>query len=100
MKGTMMIEIEKYTIFSDNKITLQELSKDDSDKANVKYMTNSQIMAVDFNYKSTSGHKYSNITTKTVRKLRGRGADARNLLLGRTFQVNHMGGDSNVSREK
>ena len=43
-----MIEIDKYTIFSENRETLQELSKDDSDKNNVKYMTDSKTMAVDF----------------------------------------------------
>ena len=53
MKGTMMIEIDKYTIFSSNKMTLQDLSKDDSDKANIKYMTNSKVMAVDFDKAKT-----------------------------------------------
>ena len=48
-----MIEIDKYTIFSENRETLQELSKDDSDKNNVKYMTDSKTMAVDFDKAKT-----------------------------------------------
>lgn len=52
-----MIDISKYTIFSDNMSNLKELSKDDSDKNNIKYMTESLRVAVDFDAVKT---KYTN----------------------------------------
>jgi len=43
-----MIDIEKYPILVENYLSLKEISKDDSDKSNVIYMTNSEIEAVAF----------------------------------------------------
>lgn len=52
-----MIDIDKYEIFRENRQTLRELSKDDSDPSNLLYMTESEITAVDFDTVKT---KYVN----------------------------------------
>lgn len=43
-----MIDIFQYGIFIKNKTTLKESSKDDSDKEDIKYMTNSEFEVIDF----------------------------------------------------
>ena len=43
-----MINLDDYPILRNNKDTLKELSKDDSDISNIKYMTESNSMAVNF----------------------------------------------------
>lgn len=43
-----MINLESYKIFRENKETLKEASKDDSDISNVQYMTESKKEAVNF----------------------------------------------------
>lgn len=43
-----MINLDNYPIFRENKQSLKELSKDDSDPSNIKYMTESSVRVVDF----------------------------------------------------
>ena len=43
-----MINLDDYDIFKNNKDSLKELSKDDSDPAHIVYMTESTVIAVDF----------------------------------------------------
>ncbi|MGM9544389.1 MAG: hypothetical protein ACI3T9_05345 [Romboutsia timonensis] len=43
-----MINISDYDIFSNNMETLEEISKDSSDKQNIQYMTHSTLRAVNF----------------------------------------------------
>lgn len=43
-----MIQIDAFPIFADHKTTLKEASKDDSDRQNVRYMTQSNMEVVDF----------------------------------------------------
>lgn len=42
------MNLNDYTLFRDNKTTLKETSKDDSDKMNVQYLTESNLSVVDF----------------------------------------------------
>lgn len=53
-----MIDWKKYKIFSDNASNLKEISKDDSDKENIHYMTESLKEAVDFDAVKTN---YANV---------------------------------------
>ncbi|WP_107839677.1 hypothetical protein [Metasolibacillus meyeri] len=48
-----MINIEDFPIFQNNLLSLKELSKDDGDKNNIIYMTNSEVLAVDFDQVKT-----------------------------------------------
>lgn len=48
-----MIDILKYDIFSNNLSALKELSKDTSDKNDIKYMTESSLEAVNFDHVKT-----------------------------------------------
>lgn len=43
-----MIKIDDYDILCDNKMTLKELSKDDSDNENIEYVTDSMLVATNF----------------------------------------------------
>lgn len=43
-----MIKLDDYDIFRENKKSLRELSKDDSDPNDVQYMTDVPMDAVDF----------------------------------------------------
>lgn len=43
-----MMDFDSYNIFVKNKKTLKETSKDDSDTANIQYMTESELEVVDF----------------------------------------------------
>ena len=43
-----MIDLQRYLLFRENIATLKNLSKDDHDKQNIEYMTESSIEAVDF----------------------------------------------------
>lgn len=43
-----MINLDSYSVFAENKTTLRETSRDDSDAANVEYMTDSDREAVNF----------------------------------------------------
>lgn len=53
MRGIRMINIEGFPIFQNHLFPLKELSKDNSDKANIVYMTNSEMLAVDFDQVKT-----------------------------------------------
>lgn len=48
LRGIVMIDIQEYDIFIKNKSTLKETSKDDVDKKDIKYMTNSELEVIDF----------------------------------------------------
>lgn len=43
-----MIDLDEYFIFAENKITLKEASKDDSDISNIQHMTDCELEAIDF----------------------------------------------------
>lgn len=43
-----MLELDSYPIFAENKNTLKEISKDDSDSSNIRYMTEFEWKAVNF----------------------------------------------------
>lgn len=48
MRGTAVIRLKDYDIFSTHITSLKESSKDDSDKNNIQYMKMSTVDVVDF----------------------------------------------------
>lgn len=43
-----MIDLDEYFIFAENKITLKEASKDDSDISNIQHMTDCELEVINF----------------------------------------------------
>lgn len=48
MRGTFVINLTDYNIFSNNIVSFKEASMDDSDKNNIQYMTESAMDVVSF----------------------------------------------------
>ena len=71
MRDTVMIDWKNYKIFSDNLSNLKEISKDDSDKENIDYMTDSLKEAVNFDAVKTEYTNGLNLSEENATSVDG-----------------------------
>ena len=66
-----MINIDEYDILKNNKSSLKELSKDDSDINNILYMTESDIEAINYDYVKTQYVNSLGLSEETANSVDG-----------------------------
>lgn len=92
-----MIDLNDYSILYNNKSTLKETSKDNSEKNNIQYMTESQLEVIDFDKVKTQYNNNLNLTEEYAKSV---DALMVNFALNKIFFIEFKNGDMKNEKSK